>query len=104
MRFDVLNLILGWTLIALTLPLVLCGLLTIWLDDWQLALYSFAIPAVLSPTVGLLMLSLGTRTDTTERLRDREAFAAVALVWPIAVLIGALPFWLCSLVPLPQMH
>ncbi|MDA9166521.1 TrkH family potassium uptake protein [Candidatus Poseidoniaceae archaeon] len=94
MRFDVLNLILGWTLIALTLPLVLCGLLTIWLDDWQLALYSFAIPAVLSPTVGLLMLSLGTRTDTTERLRDREAFAAVALVWPIAVLIGALPFWL----------
>ncbi len=94
MRFDVLNLILGWTLIALTLPLVLCGLLTIWLDDWQLALYSFAIPAVLAPTVGLLMLSLGTRTDTTERLRDREAFAAVALVWPIAVLIGALPFWL----------
>jgi trk system potassium uptake protein TrkH len=93
MRFDVLNLILGWTLIALTLPLFLCGLLTIWLDDWQLALYSFAIPAILSPTVGLLMLSLGTRTDTTERLRDREAFAAVALVWPIAVFIGALPFW-----------
>lgn len=94
MRFDVLYLILGWTLIALTLPLVLCGLLTVWLDDWQLAMYSFAIPAVLSPTVGILMLSLGTRTDTTERLRDREAFAAVALVWPIAVFIGALPFWL----------
>ena len=94
MRFDVLYLILGWTLIALTLPLVLCGLLTVWLDDWRLAMYSFAIPAVLSPTVGILMLSLGTRTDTTERLRDREAFAAVALVWPIAVFIGALPFWL----------
>ena len=94
MRFDVLNLILGWTLIALTLPLVLCGLLTVWLDDWQLAMYSFAIPAVLSTLLGTLMLSLGTRTDTTERLRDREAFAAVALVWPIAVLIGALPFWL----------
>ena len=94
MRFDVLNLILGWTLIALTLPLVLCGLLTVWLDDWQLAVYSFAIPAGLSTLLGTLMLSLGTRTDTTERLRDREAFAAVALVWPIAVLIGALPFWL----------
>ncbi|MBT6528139.1 MAG: TrkH family potassium uptake protein [Euryarchaeota archaeon] len=94
MRFDVLNLILGWTLIALTLPLVLCGLLTVWLDDWQLAMYSFAIPAGLSTLLGTLMLSLGTRTDTTERLRDREAFAAVALVWPIAVLIGALPFWL----------
>ena len=28
------------------------------------------------------------------RLRDREAFAAVALVWPLAVFIGALPYWL----------
>ncbi|HJL97197.1 MAG TPA: TrkH family potassium uptake protein [Candidatus Poseidoniaceae archaeon] len=94
MRFDVLNLILGWTLIALTLPLVLCGLITIWLDDLTLALYAFAVPAAISPTIGILMLSFGTRTDTSERLRDREAFAAVALVWPIAVFIGSLPFWL----------
>ncbi|MCH1422190.1 MAG: TrkH family potassium uptake protein [Candidatus Poseidoniaceae archaeon] len=94
MRFDVLALILGWTLIALTLPLVFCGLLTVWLDDWQMAVYAFAIPSLLSPLIGTLMLSLGTRTDTAERLRDREAFAAVALVWPIAVFIGALPFWL----------
>ncbi len=94
MRTDVLNLILGWTLIALTVPLLLCGLLTIWLDDFQLAMYSFAIPAIFSSTIGFLMLSIGTRTDTTERLRDREAFAAVALVWPIAVFIGSLPYWL----------
>ncbi|MDB2335712.1 TrkH family potassium uptake protein [Candidatus Poseidonia alphae] len=94
MRRDVLFLILGWTLIALTVPLALCGVLTIFLDDWQMALYSFAIPAVLSAFLGTLMLSFGTRTDTSERLRDREAFAAVALVWPIAVFIGALPFWL----------
>ena len=94
MRTDVLNLILGWTLIALTVPLLLCGLLTIWLDDFQLAVYSFAIPAIFSSAIGFLMLSIGTRTDTTERLRDREAFAAVALVWPIAVFIGSLPYWL----------
>ena len=94
MRYDVLNLILGWTLIALTLPLVLCGIITFWLDDLELALYAFALPATISPTLGLLMVSFGTRTDTTERLRDREAFAAVALVWPIAVFIGSLPFWL----------
>ena len=71
MRFDVLYLILGWTLIALTLPLFLCGLITWWLDDLELALYAFALPAIVSPTIGLLMLSLGTRMDTTERLRDR---------------------------------
>ena len=40
------------------------------------------------------MLSFGTRTDTAERLRDREAFAAVALVYPLVVLIGTLPYWL----------
>jgi len=94
MRFDVLNLILGWTLIALTLPLVLCGFITWWLDDLQMAFSAFLFPAIISPALGILMLSIGTRTDTSERLRDREAFAAVALVWPIAVFIGALPFWL----------
>ena len=57
-------------------------------------MYSFAIPAIFSSAIGFLMLSIGTRTDTTERLRDREAFAAVALVWPIAVFIGSLPYWL----------
>ena len=94
MRFDVLSLILGWTLIALTLPLVFCGLITWWLDDLQMALYAFLVPAIVSPTLGIVMLSVWTRTDTSERLRDREAFAAVALVWPIAVFIGSLPFWL----------
>ncbi len=94
MRFDVLSLILGWTLIALTLPLILCGFITWWLDDLEMAFSAFALPALLSPTIGILMLSVWTRTDTSERLRDREAFAAVALVWPMAVFIGSLPFWL----------
>ena len=44
--------------------------------------------------IGVAMLSIGVRSDTTERLRDREAFAAVALAWPVAVLVGSLPFWL----------
>ena len=94
MRFDVLSLILGWTLIALTVPLVICGFITWWLDDLEMALYAFVVPALISPTLGVLMLSVWTRTDTSERLRDREAFAAVALVWPIAVFIGSLPYWL----------
>ena len=40
------------------------------------------------------MLRFGTKRNTHMRLRDREAFAAVALVWPLAVFIGALPYWL----------
>ncbi len=94
MRSDVLYLILGWTLIALSIPLALCGVLTGALDSVELALRAFAIPSLISAFVGILMVSFGTRTNTSERLRDKEAFAGVALVWPIAVLIGALPYWL----------
>ena len=92
MRKDVLFLILGWTLIALTIPLFICGIATAWLDSIQIALYSFALPCIISPSLGLILLSI-TRTDTGDRLRDKEAFAAVALVWPLAVFIGALPYW-----------
>ena len=94
MRFDVLALILGWTLVALTIPLVLCAVLTGFLDDWDLAIRAFSAPAGLSLFIGYLMLRFGTRTNTHTRLRDREAFAAVALVWPLAVFVGALPYWL----------
>ena len=94
MRFDVLALILGWTLVALTIPLVVCGILTGFLDDWDLAILAFSSPAASSLLIGYLMLRFGTRRNTHTRLRDREAFAAVALVWPLAVLVGALPYWL----------
>ena len=94
MRFDVLNLILGWTLVALTLPLLFCVVVTGYLDDWELALRAFSIPAGLSLFIGAMMLRFGTKRNTHMRLRDREAFAAVALVWPLAVFIGALPYWL----------
>jgi len=94
MRNDVLSMILGWTLIALSLPLAASGIATAFLDSIELALLSFAIPSLLSLTLGVTMLTLWTRTNTSERLRDKEAFAAVALVWPLAVFIGCLPFWL----------
>ena len=93
MRFDVLNLILGWTLVALTVPLLFCVVITGYLDNWELALRAFSIPAGLSLFIGSMMLRFGTKRNTHMRLRDREAFAAVALVWPLAVFIGALPYW-----------
>ena len=93
MRTDVLSMILGWTLIALSIPLAASGIATAFLDNIELAIISFAIPSMISLTIGVTMLTLWTRTNTSERLRDKEAFAAVALVWPLAVLIGSLPFW-----------
>ena len=93
MRFDVLYLILGWTLVALTIPLLFCFIVTGYLDDWDLAFRAFSIPAGMSLFIGAIMLRFGTKRNTHMRLRDREAFAAVALVWPLAVFIGALPYW-----------
>ena len=94
MRRDVLSLIVGWTMMAMIVPLLFSFIVTWWLDGINTALVSFAIPIVISGMIGVALLSLGVRSDTTERLRDREAFAAVALAWPVAVLIGSLPFWL----------
>ncbi|MEC8340446.1 MAG: TrkH family potassium uptake protein [Candidatus Thermoplasmatota archaeon] len=93
MRYDVLNLILGWTLLALLLPLALCGAITWWLDGWVLAAQAFLPAMLISGGLGAIMLGLFTRTDSAQRLRDLEAFVGVGLVWPLTVLIGALPYW-----------
>jgi len=93
MRRDVLALIVGWTLVALCLPLVIALLATIALDDWSLALRAFLPSLLISGACGKLLLRGWVRSDTAERLRDKEAFAAVALCWPAVVAIGALPFW-----------
>lgn len=94
MRGDVLALIVGWAVLALSVPLFVCFLLTIWLDDLEIAVRAFGLPTLFCSLVGYWMLTRFTRPDTEERLRDREAFAAVALTWPVAVAIGAMPFWL----------
>ena len=93
MRFDVLNLILGWSLLALAVPLLACALATWYLDGWFLAVEAFGPAMLCSLVLGGCMLGLFTRTDSGERLRDLEAFVGVGLVWPLTVLIGAIPFW-----------
>ena len=94
MRRDVLSLIVGWTVVALIVPLSFSFFITWWLDNLETAVKAFLIPTILSGLIGFSLLSFGVRSDTKERLRDREAFAAVALAWPVAVLVGAFPFWL----------
>lgn len=93
MRSDVLNLILGWTLLALILPLTLCGAITAFLDGWVLAVKAFLPAIVVSAGLGACMLGFFTRTDSASRLRDLEAFVGVGLVWPLTVFIGSLPYW-----------
>ena len=94
MRWDVLYLILGWTVGALTVPLALVGIATAFLDDAQMALIAFLPSTLLAMGSSWLMLRYGTTPETPDRLRDREAFATVALAYPVVVAFGAMPFWL----------
>ncbi len=94
MRRDVLSLIVGWTMVAMMLPLMFSFAISWWLDGFTIALRAFLLPTVISGIIGGSLLTIFVRSDTTERLRDREAFVAVALAWPVAVFIGAFPFWL----------
>ncbi len=95
MRWDVVSLVVGWTLALLTLPLVIVGALSIYLDgSSNMLIRAFLTPALISSVGGVLLIINGTRIDSDQRLRDREAFAAVALGWPAAVIVGALPYWL----------
>ncbi|HIF03989.1 MAG TPA: TrkH family potassium uptake protein [Candidatus Poseidoniales archaeon] len=95
MRYDVIGLVAGWSLLLLAIPLTISALVGFMMhDDTSIVLWTFLPPILLSAGVGYLLIKNGTRQDTADRLRDREAFAAVALSWPLIVAIGALPFWL----------
>lgn len=93
MRWDVLFLILGWTIRALVVPLAIIGGITAALDDEWLAARAFLPSAILALLASESMLRFGTTVETSDRLRDREAFATVALSWPIVVAFGAMPYW-----------
>ena len=94
MRYDVIGLVAGWSLILLTVPLLISGGIGyIMNDEMSIILWSFLPPILFCIIVGLIFIRLGTRRDTADRLRDREAFAAVALSWPLIVAVGALPYW-----------
>ena len=94
MRQDVVALIMGAITLLLIIPLTFAMIVTMYLDTPILAIQAFAIPIALAAAFGWSLLNFFTRPDTDDRLRDREAFAAVALSWHVVVFIGALPYWL----------
>ena len=95
MRNDVLAYVVGLTLMLLAGPLFLMIIVgSLFLDELELTLRAFSLPSVISLGIGYWLITWGVnRGASSERLRDREAFAAVALGWPVVVLIGALPYW-----------
>ena len=95
MRKDVIGLIIGITLLAITLPMLVAFILGLILDEDPIKTsISFGIPIFLSLTLGLFLFRRTKSQVNSRHVRDREAFVAVALAWPAVVLIGALPYWL----------
>ena len=95
MRKDVIGLIIGITLIAISVPMFIAFILGLILDnDFENSIRSFAIPLTISLICGLFLFTRTKNQVNSRHVRDREAFVAVALAWPAVVLIGALPYWL----------
>ena len=94
MRWGVVSLILGWTIGLVSIPLVLVGLYSLYVEGFEQAIRTFAFPAIISLLFGYLMISRSGVSEPSSLVRDREAFASVALGWIPVVIVGALPLWL----------
>ena len=94
MRWGVVSLVLGWTIGLVSLPLMVVGLYSLFTEGLEPAIRTFAIPTLISVSFGYALVFPAQGSDPSARVRDREAFASVALGWIPVVIIGALPLWL----------
>ena len=94
MRWDVVGLVLGWTIRLVAVPLAVVALYSCYQEGLGMGLRTFLAPLVLAVLLGQSLVSLSKDADASTRVRDREAFASVALGWIPVVAVGALPFWL----------
>lgn len=94
MRWEVVSLVLGWTIGLVSLPLIVVGLYSLYAEGLEPAIRTFAIPALISISLGYFLVLRSRVSDPSARVRDREAFASVALGWIPVVIIGALPLWM----------
>ena len=55
MRWGVVSLILGWTIGLVSVPLVVVGLYSLYVEGFEQAIRTFALPAIISLSLGYLM-------------------------------------------------
>ena len=90
MRWDVVGLVLGWTIRLISIPLLLvfCYSAFIESEGYEYAAMTYLPAFVISLVVGQSLVSLAENSDASSRVRDREAFASVALGWIPVVAVG----------------
>ena len=96
MRWDVVGLVLGWTIRLISIPLLVVFLYSGFVENEgiEYAAITYLPSFFLSLIIGQSLVSLAENSDASSRVRDREAFASVALGWIPVVAVGSLPFWL----------
>ena len=96
MRWDVVGLVLGWTIRLIALPLLVVFAYSAYIvaEGPEYAAKTYLLPFLLALMIGQSLVSLAKHSDASSRVRDREAFASVALGWIPVVAVGALPYWL----------
>ena len=87
MRWEVVSLVLGWTIGLVSFPLVIVGFYSLYSEGLEPAIRTFAIPTLISISAGYALVRRSRVSDPSARVRDREAFASVALGWIPVVII-----------------
>ena len=96
MRWDVVGLVLGWTIRLIALPLLVVFAYSAYIgaEGLEYAAKTYLPSFLLALVIGQSLVSFAKHSDASSRVRDREAFASVALGWIPVVAVGALPYWL----------
>jgi trk system potassium uptake protein TrkH len=94
MRWDVIGLVLGWTIRVVCVPLAMVGLFSAYTETPEYAAKTFLIPLVIAALVSQWFIFRSKKNISNQRVRDREAFASVALGWIPVIALGSMPFWL----------
>ena len=96
MRWDVVGLVLGWTIRLIAIPALLVFFYSALVENEGLeyAATTYLPSFFIALIIGQSLVSLAENSDASSRVRDREAFASVALGWIPVVAVGSLPFWL----------
>ena len=94
MRWDVIGLLLGWTIRVVCLPLMVVGIYSFYIEGQDYAIKTYLIPLIIAAIVSQWFINKSKVNVSNKRVRDREAFASVALGWIPVIILGAMPFWL----------
>ena len=82
MRWDVIGLVIGWTLRIFAIPLAVVGAYSVYADGWEFALQTYAIALVIAFGASQWLFSKTSNYDVGGRVRDREAVSYTHLTLP----------------------